>query len=57
MYNFKIYIENNAEVLALSVDSHFSHLAWRKTTRENGGLGKIDIPLIADITKSISKSY
>ena len=44
-------LEIGAEVLAISVDSHFSHLAWRKTSRENGGLGQIDIPLVADITK------
>ena len=45
------------EVLAISVDSHFSHLAWRKTSRENGGLGHIDIALVADITKEISRKY
>ena len=44
-------------MLAVSVDSHFSHLAWRKTSRENGGLGQIDISLVADITKSISRDY
>ena len=43
--------------MAISVDSHFSHLAWRKTPRENGGLGHIDIPLVADITKKISRDY
>ena len=43
--------------MAISVDSHFSHLAWRKTSRENGGLGQIDISLVADITKSISRDY
>lgn len=51
------YVEIGAEVLAISVDSHFSHLAWRKTSRENGGLGQIDISLVADITKSISRDY
>lgn len=47
----------NTEVLAVSVDSHFSHLAWRKTPRKAGGLGDINIPLVADITKSISRNY
>ncbi len=41
----------NTEVLAISVDSHFSHLAWRKTPKNSGGLGDINIPLVADITK------
>ena len=40
-----------AEVLGVSTDSHFTHLAWLKTKREDGGLGKIDYPLIADISK------
>lgn len=44
-------------MLAISVDSHFSHLAWRKTARENGGLGRIEIPLVADITKDIARLY
>lgn len=43
--------------MAISVDSHFSHLAWRKTAREQGGLGQVDIPLVADITKEIARSY
>lgn len=49
--------EIGAEVLAISVDSHFSHLAWRKAPRNQGGLGEIQIPLLADITKQISKNY
>lgn len=39
------------------MDSHFSHLAWRKTQRKEGGLGEIDIPLVSDITKEISDAY
>jgi alkyl hydroperoxide reductase subunit AhpC len=46
-----------AEVIAASVDSEYSHLAWTNLPRESGGLGQIDIPIIADITKSISASY
>ncbi len=44
-------------VAAVSVDSKFSHLAWIQTPRNKGGLGKMDIPVIADITKAISKAY
>ena len=47
----------NAEVLGVSVDSHFAHLAWRNTDRKKGGLGKIDYPLVADLDKSISRAY
>ncbi len=47
----------NAEVLGVSIDSQFSHLAWRNTDRKKGGLGNIDYPLIADIDKNISRDY
>ena len=46
-----------AEVVGVSVDSHFSHLAWIETPRERGGLGGCGYPLVADITKSISSDF
>lgn len=45
------------QVLGASVDSHFTHLAWRNTPRSEGGLGEIKYPLIADLNKEISKAY
>jgi len=49
---------NNAEVLGVSVDSVFSHLAWISTERKEGGLGgKLNIPLIADVDRTISATY
>jgi alkyl hydroperoxide reductase subunit AhpC len=47
----------NTAVLGVSIDSHFSHLAWRNTDRKQGGLGEIKYPLIADITKKITSDY
>nr|CAA66484.2 2-Cys peroxiredoxin [Arabidopsis thaliana] len=47
----------NTEVLGVSVDSVFSHLAWVQTDRKSGGLGDLNYPLISDVTKSISKSF
>ena len=47
----------NTEVIAASVDSHFSHLAWVNTPRKQGGLGEMKIPLLSDLTKSISRDY
>ena len=49
--------ERNAEVLGVSVDSKFSHLAWINTPRAKGGLGKLVYPLVEDLTKKISQSY
>ncbi len=46
-----------AEVLGCSVDSKFSHLAWTKVSRKEGGLGKIEYPLLGDITKKIGADY
>ncbi|MDO8644118.1 MAG: peroxiredoxin [bacterium] len=45
------------EVLACSVDSKFSHLAWTKTPRQEGGLGQINYPILADINKKIAQDY
>eukprot|EP01114_Cavostelium_apophysatum_P017099 TRINITY_DN4_c0_g1_i1.p2 TRINITY_DN4_c0_g1~~TRINITY_DN4_c0_g1_i1.p2 ORF type:complete len:201 (+),score=60.22 TRINITY_DN4_c0_g1_i1:59-661(+) len=47
----------NAEVIGLSVDSHFTHLAWINTPRKEGGLGAIKIPLVADLNKKIARDY
>jgi alkyl hydroperoxide reductase subunit AhpC len=45
------------EVVGVSVDSQFSHLAWIQQPRKAGGLGGLEYPLLSDITKSISKDY
>lgn len=47
----------NCEVAAISTDSHHTHLAWSRTPREDGGVGRLKIPLVADISKSISEDY
>ena len=47
----------NAQVLGVSVDSHFTHLAWKNTPRDQGGIGQIEYPLVADLSKKISKKY
>ena len=55
--NLSKFKELNCEVLACSVDSQFSHLAWTQQERTKGGLGKTSQPLIADITKNIARAY
>lgn len=49
--------EKNCEVVGVSVDSHFTHLAWKNTPVNEGGIGDIQFPLVADLDKSISKNY
>lgn len=45
------------EVLACSIDSHFTHLAWCEKSRKEGGLGTMKIPILSDLTHQISKDY
>lgn len=47
----------DTEIVGVSVDSADSHLAWKNTPVNEGGIGRIRYPLVADITKEISRSY
>lgn len=51
------FAERHVQILGVSVDSKFSHLAWRNSPRTEGGLGNLEYPLIADLNKSISRAY
>ncbi|PRP83210.1 putative alkyl hydroperoxide reductase, thiol specific antioxidant [Planoprotostelium fungivorum] len=47
----------NCNVVAISTDSKMCHLQWTKTSPEAGGVGEINLPLIADTTHKISREY
>ena len=47
----------NTEVLGVSVDSQFSHLAWIQTPRNEGGLGDLKYPLVSDLKREIAEAY
>ena len=49
--------ERGVEVVGVSVDSQFSHLAWKNTPVDKGGIGNVEFPLVADLTKQISRDY
>ena len=49
--------EKNAEVIGVSVDSEYTHFAWKNTEPENGGIGQIQFPLVADLGKTIASDY
>lgn len=51
------FTSRGVEVIAVSVDSHFTHLAWKNTPVNNGGIGQVKFPLVADLTKSIARDY
>lgn len=51
------FAERNTEVVAVSTDSHFSHLAWLNTPKAVGGIQGVEYPLVADFNKTISRDY
>ncbi len=53
----KEFQDRKVQVVGVSVDSHFSHWAWKNTPVEKGGIGNIQYPLVADLTKQISRDY
>lgn len=54
---YKGFVGLDAEVLACSTDSEFSHQAWLKADVGNGGLGLMDYSLAADTTQKVSEAY
>ncbi|MCW8917819.1 MAG: peroxiredoxin [Gammaproteobacteria bacterium] len=49
--------KRNVEVIGVSIDSHYTHNAWRNTPVNNGGIGQVAYPLVADINHAICQSY
>jgi len=49
--------KRGVQVIGCSVDSQFSHLAWKNTDVNKGGIGNVKYPLVADLDKSIARSY
>ncbi|MFY9326787.1 MAG: peroxiredoxin [Georgfuchsia sp.] len=45
------------EVLSCSIDSHYTHLAWKNTPVNNGGIGQVGYPMVADINHAIAQAY
>jgi peroxiredoxin (alkyl hydroperoxide reductase subunit C) len=51
------FIARATKIIAISVDSHYSHLAWKNTSYQNGGIGHIQIPMISDLGGKIASAY
>ncbi|MDC3221564.1 peroxiredoxin [Gammaproteobacteria bacterium] len=49
--------KRNVEVISVSIDSHFTHNAWRNTAVDNGGIGQVSYTMAADLDHSICKAY
>ena len=53
----KDFQSRKTQVVGCSVDSQFTHLAWTNTAVEQGGVGKLSYPLVADLNKNIARTY
>jgi alkyl hydroperoxide reductase subunit AhpC len=49
--------QRGAEIVGVSIDSQYSHKAWYETPRNKGGIANVNTPLLADVTKTISRDY
>ena len=56
-HRYDEFQKRGVNVIGVSVDSQFSHFAWRETPVNEGGIGRINFPLVADLTKNIARDY
>ena len=58
-FNRKVeeFNKKDCQLIGISVDSHFTHLAWKETEVEKGGIGNVQYPLVSDIKKEIARAY
>lgn len=56
-HRVKDFEKRGTKVIGVSIDSHFTHLAWKNTPINKGGIGNVQFPMVADLTKSITTAY
>ena len=56
-HRLQAFKERNVEVVGISIDSQFTHFAWRNTPVKEGGIGPVQFPMVADITHAITRAY
>lgn len=56
-HRLKEFQDRNVEVIGVSIDSHFTHLAWKNTPVNNGGIGQVKYPLVADLNHAIIQAF
>ena len=54
---FEQFNERNVEVVGVSIDSQFTHFAWRNTPISEGGIGPVQFPMVADVKHEITRAY
>ena len=56
-HRLSLFNQRDVEVVGVSVDSKFTHYAWRNTPIEQGGIGEVRFPMVADIKHEITQAY
>ncbi|NLK65991.1 MAG: peroxiredoxin [Campylobacteraceae bacterium] len=56
-HRYQEFKDRGIEVIGISTDNEFSHLAWKNTPVNQGGIGQVKYPLVADLTKKISRDF
>jgi len=56
-HRLKEFQDRGINVIGCSIDSQFSHFAWKNTPINEGGIGQVKYPLVADLTKQIARDY
>ena len=56
-HRIKSFEERGVQVVGVSIDSQFSHFAWRNTPVDKGGIGQVKFPLVADVNHEITRAY
>lgn len=58
-FNKKVeeFKKRNTELVSVSVDSHFTHFAWKNVEPKKGGIGNVQFTMVADLTKNIARDY
>ena len=56
-HRYQAFAERGVEVIGVSIDSHFTHNAWRNTPVDKGGIGQVQYTLVADVKHSICQDY
>jgi len=56
-HRIKEFESRGVQVIGCSVDSQFTHAAWRNTSVDHGGIGQVAYPLVADLTKKVAADY
>jgi len=51
------FVKRGVQVIGVSIDSQFTHLAWKNTAIDNGGIGQVKYPLVADVKHEICRAY